>query len=353
MVLSEGQRREPGGAMTVKVFIHAGQSNAMGYARRIQLAPVPSWAQTEAHGWEGHPTRSSDTGRQYQRPTAANFPCRYVEYFGRPVADAWGRYLGQTPLESGMAERGEYGVELAFHWRYKEEHPGDEIAVIKIALGGTSIDDWLPARSGLAPNDGAMWQLLAQEIGRAKRRLAAERVEYEWAGMTWMQGENGCSTVWYYLNTPYVFRDKTRAFFAAVRAATAADLPIALGRIGDQMLAPAVIGYGSNGINTPENRIAATNWRRGLQVEMGGDPRCAWWDEDMLPVARSGDPAYWYHHAPAGVLAQGERAYAAWQLAARERMPASSRFPARGDSDATPRRRRRGRRHRGRVSRLR
>ena len=31
-----------------KVFVFAGQSNAMGYGDKIQLTPVPSWAQNAA-----------------------------------------------------------------------------------------------------------------------------------------------------------------------------------------------------------------------------------------------------------------------------------------------------------------
>lgn len=307
-------------AQTVKIKLAAGQSNEMGYANRLQLAPVPGWGQTVANGWEGHPTQSTDSGVEYAHPTAANFPCKYVEYYGQPLADAWGTYLGQTPLASGTQERGAYGLELAWAWNYKADHPDDQLALIKVAIGGTSIENWLPASTGLVPADGSMWTIFAQEIDRATARLTAAGLDYEFVGMTWMQGENGCSTVYPYLNTPNVFKDKTRAFFAAVRAKVGnAEMPIALGRIGDQMLTDAVIGTTSNGIDTPENRRAATNWRRGLQVEMGGDDHCAWWDEDHLPILQSGtNAAFWYHHTSAGVLSQGERAYVAWQLASGE-----------------------------------
>jgi hypothetical protein len=135
--------------------------------------------------------------------------------------------------------------------------------------------------------------------------------------------------VWPYLNTPNVFADQTRAFFAAARAATRPDLPVALGRVGDQMLADAVIGAAGGGVDTPANRRAATRWRRSLQEALGADPGCAWWDEDGLPVLQSGgNPAFWYHHAGSGYLAAGERAYAAWQRASGETPPPPPPPPA-------------------------
>jgi hypothetical protein len=292
------------GVPVTKVFIIAGQSNGMGYGNRGYLYPTPSWM-------GGISTPSSDTGTFYDHPTPTNFPCLWWNYNGNTPYDGWGRFEGERQNSAGVyAEEGSFGPELAFLWKYHLAHPADKIAVYKYAVGGTSMLEWSP------PN-GSMWTGFSTWLDKAKARLdaaAANGAPYEWAGMLWMHGESGASTVYPYLypTAGQEYSDQCRAFFAAVRNRTSQALPIVLGRIGNHMLADAVIGTTNSGMNTPENRRGATNYRRAQQQIVGSDAGNAWIDTDNLPVLQSGDPAYWYHHTTAGYLAMGERFWAGY-----------------------------------------
>lgn len=295
----------------MKVFIFAGQSNMQGFGVCIQLNPVPSWAQVPAAGWTGAPTVSSDSGIQYQHPTLANSPSKYNENSTGLMAgvyDAWGSYDGESPKYSSgaISEIGSYGPELSFLAKYRADHPGEQIAVIKVVLGGSSIVEWLPGSN--------MWNILKAHIDQAKGRFAGAGVTSEWAGFIWMQGESGAGSVWPYLypTAGQEYKDQLRAFLVAVRGETSTQMPVAIGRIGNHMLAANIIGTTNNGIDTPANRIAAIENRRAQQVLVGGDPGNVWFDTDNLPVLQNGDPAYWYHHTGPGYLAMGERAYYAF-----------------------------------------
>jgi len=296
----------------MKVLLFMGQSNSQGYGNRLQLNPVPSWAQTTANGWTGAPTVSSDSGFQYQHPTAANAPSLYNENstgLTAGVYDSWGTYDGQSPKYStgAIGEIGSYGPELSFLAKYRAANPTEQIAVLKVVLGGSSIVEWLPTTAN-------MWVILKAHLDQAKARFAAASITPTWAGLVWMHGESGAASVWPYLNPTagQEYKDQLRTLLAAIRAQTSASLPVAIGRIGNHMLLPNIIGTVNNGIDTPENRIAATNNRRAQQVLVANDAGNVWFDTDNLPVLQSGDSAYWYHHTGAGYLAMGERAYYAF-----------------------------------------
>lgn len=296
----------------MKVFLFAGQSNAQGYGNRLQLNPVPTWAQTAANGWTGAPTVSCLSGFQYQKPTLSNFPCLYNGHNCGLIAgvyDAWGVYLGQSPKYSTglIGEEGSYGPELSFMWKWKQEHLNEEVAVIKCCLGGSAIATWLPG--------GAMWTILSQTISLAISRLIQAGKTIEWAGFIWMQGESGASGTYAYLH-PQVgneYKDQLRTFLSSVRGITSSSVPCIIGRIGNHMLLPNIIGTVNSGENTPENRIGATNLRRSQQVEVGGDTNNSWFSTDNLPVLQDGNPAYWYHHTGPGYLGMGESAFSAWK----------------------------------------
>ena len=297
--------------MPTKIILWAGQSNAMGYGNRGQLAPVPTWAQTTANGWEGHPTQSSDTNIEYPHPTFANAPCKYAEYYGKPLADQWGSYLGQSLVKADQyhtqdfwEERGSYGPEVSFDRRWREDNPSDNLAYVKVASGGTSIDEWSP------PN-GSMWMIFISELNKAKARLAVENVDYEFAAFVFGHGESGCSTVYPYFNTPDDYSNKLHTLLSTIRANTRQDLPCVIAGIGSQMFTDAVIGTASNGIDTPANRLAATQHRLEQQQLVGSEPGNVFYSRLNLPTLESGSPAFWYHVKGSGILADGERAYAA------------------------------------------
>ena len=311
----------------VKVFIFAGQSNAGGRGIRLQLAPVPAWGQTAANGWEGHPTRSSDTGIEYSHPTSANSPSLYNSTGAgllELVADGWGEYDGFSPwktwawgssgfvlnpdgshvINSGVGEDSNFGPEVSFMARYRSDHPDQSIAVIKVTLGGSSIGDWL---------SGSMTPVWQAVIAQATARLQSAGRTPDWAGLIWMQGENGAWGVY----DPDSFAVQTRAFFADVRARTSPSLPIVIGRVGNHLGADVVVLPMTRPAMdiwhpavTADDLRAGLTYRRGLQVQMGSDPGNTWFDTDNLPVPDEG--AYSYHHTGAGYLAMGERAYTAW-----------------------------------------
>ena len=307
----------------IQVFIFAGQSNAQGYGIRIQLDPVPLWAQVASAGWTGAPTASSDSGIRYEHPSLKNAPMLSNETVGSTVVNMWCGYEGSTPAiawPSGLptgkcTEMSDFGPELSFLARYREDHPGVPLAAIKVGLGGTSIKDWLPG--------GNAYPFLNSMISEAARRLNAAGLTYKWAGFIWMQGENGASTPYALVNTdPKVtYSFQLRQFLTIVRGWTSAEMPVAIGRISNSMEAPNIINpLVSAGVCKPYTTgltpyaacVAATELRRNQQVLVGLDRGNTWWDNDNLPVRQSGPPAEWYHFTGAGYLAMGERAYAAF-----------------------------------------
>jgi hypothetical protein len=225
------------------------------------------------------------------------------------VFDAWGAFQGQSPkYPSGtIGEVSSYGPELSFLRKWQDAHPGEQLAYVKCVLGGSSITEWLPGTN--------MWNILKATLDQAKGRLAGAGLTPEWSGLCWMQGENGATGVWTYLNPPpgNEYKDQLRAFLAAVRAETSPQMIAVIGRIGNHMLADNIIDpLVGSGINTKENILGAANNRRAQQVLVGGDSGNCWADTDNLPVLQSGSPAFWYHHTGPGYLAMGERFYAAF-----------------------------------------
>src|SRR4051812_41782848 len=137
----------------VKIFFFAGQSNMDGKGSRLLLSPVPAWAQTKAYGWRGASEVSSDSGVVYAHPTASNAAMLYnSSNSGLFVVDTWCAYEGSTPhlsypkyeWDQTCSEEGSYGPELSFLAKYLADHPGQSIAAIKLSLGGSGIQDWLP-----------------------------------------------------------------------------------------------------------------------------------------------------------------------------------------------------------------
>ncbi len=289
------------------VFLLAGQSNMQGYGKMGQLDPVPVWAQ-KPPDWVGHPTQSSDTGTVYRHPLADNFPCLYNMFnFDRPLND-WGSFLGHTPWTAAptYTEQSFYGPEISFFWKYRADHPTTPLAILKCAVGGTNITQWLGA-------NGPLYGVIATMIAQGVSRLKAAGLSYVWDAMLWMQGENGALGV-FGTGADTSFATQTRQFFAQIRSLTSPSLKVVLGRISNSMLADRIIAplVTANPGQTIEAFRAAGEWRRTLQVQVGRDPGNAWWDNDNLPVLIANPPSESYHFQDGGYLAMGERAYAAY-----------------------------------------
>jgi hypothetical protein len=318
LVPAVGRSQQP-----IQVFIFAGQSNAGGQGIPTQLDPVPAWAKNAASGWTGAPTASSDSGIRYEHPTLANAPMLYNATVGGTIVDMWCQYEGSVPAVAwpsqqptgSCVEQSFYGPELSFLARYRQDHPGVRLAAIKVGLGGTGLNEWMPG--------GSPYAALKTMISEAALRLKLAGLAYQWAGLIWMQGENGASGT-YALVDPDPKRSysyQLRQFLALVRGMTDAKMPVIIGRISNSMEAANIIDPLAAGGQcrpfstkyTPyEACVAATELRRSQQVLVGGDAGNVWWDNDNLPVNRTGPPEHWYHFTGAGYLAMGERAYAAF-----------------------------------------
>jgi hypothetical protein len=307
----------------IQVFIFAGQSNASGQGLPGQLDPVPVWAQKPELGWTGAPTVSSDSGIRYERPTLQNAPMLFNSTVSGTVANAWCNYEGSMPgvawpsgqPTGGCIDQSFYGPEVSFLARYRQDHPGVPLAAIKLGLGGTALNDWMPG--------GSAHEALKKTISEAAQRLNAAGMPYKWAGLIWMQGENGSSGTYALVNKDptAAYSYSLRKFLAIVRGWTDANMPVAIGRISNSMEAPDIINAlvaaddcrpFSTGYTPYQACVAADELRRSQQVVVGGDPGNTWWDNDNLPVNHAGEPAHWYHFTGAGYLAMGERAYAAF-----------------------------------------
>ena len=298
-----------------KVFIIAGQSNAEGRGKAIQLAPVPVWAQTAANGWTGAPQVSSDAPNAgYPHPSITTAPCLWAYSNGGTVGSIptqWTPYaLSKLNSSGAVVDSDQYGPELSFIYRYMANHPGVSVAVVKCVLGGSAITDWLPDPS--RPQN--MATILSLMLDQAKQRLDASGETWEWAGMLWMQGESAAATAYPYLNPGLEpqYSTQLRQFLAGVRAQTRPNLPVVIGRIGNQMLADPVVDsfvVAGSVYQTRENVIGAINYRRALQVQVGSEANNGWTDTDNLPVNTADAPAYRYHFTGPGYLAMGERMY--------------------------------------------
>ena len=279
---------------------------------RLQLPPVPSWAQNTANGWSGAPMVSLD-GTVYPKPDATNGgDTWYLHANGGGVAyvfDSWGSYIGQKAQTNGTwGDESNFGPELSFIRLWQLAHPGEKVAVVKVCLGGSNIDQY-------NPSTGTEYAALVKAIDFLKARLIAQNEVASWDGLVFWHGESGASTVWPALNpTPgQEYKDKANAFFAGVRSITDINLPIATARIGDWMLHSDVIGTLVNGIDTPENRIYATNYRRSQQDALANLNRVSVVNMDGLTRLRQG--IYSYHIEGSSVLQAGKRLYDGWLIA--------------------------------------
>lgn len=307
-------------SQVVKVFIIAGQSNADGRGKTIQLSPVPIWAQNTANGWTGAPQVSSDPPYMaYPRPSLTNAAMlwnRNNTGLVSGIYNEWLPYLLSQRYNGAITDMGEYGPELSFLMNYQRTHPEYRVAAIKCVLGGSSITDWLPDPS--RPQN--MYAILSTMIAQAKTRLGLSALQYEFAGLLWMQGESGAATVYPYLNPTQEpqYSTQLRYFLQLVRNQTRQDMPVVIGRIGNQMLSDAVVNsfvIPNSAVTTRDAVLGAIYYRRALQVEVGKDPNNTWVDTDNLPVLQdNANPAYWYHYVGPGYLAMGERFFRAYSM---------------------------------------
>ena len=213
-------REGTGIARPVRIFIVAGQSNAEGHNHIRQY-----------HG-----------GRE-PFPETLRVQPRILYWPGddhpQPNENLW------TALRVG--ESGAFGPEIAFAARMEQAMPGERIAIVKYASGGTGIarsvdyTDYIPPLKGFNDHDrnwhpptdgreaGTLYRALIANVRNAVSALERDGKTWELAGLVWMQGEHeaGISR-----RMAEDYEKLLRDFIKSVRKDLgASSLPVAIGQV--------------------------------------------------------------------------------------------------------------------------
>ena len=189
--ITSSQTADDSSGKILKVFILAGQSNAVGYNNI-----------NEYHG---------DIDKLEKRIGQTSDVLLWPGSNARK--DIAGKWIKIQPGVSGISGSAPYhygcfGPELGFSMKLKELIPEENIALIKFAEGGTGIarssdySDYIPALNGF--NDkginwhppvngteaGQLYSGLFENIRNALSSLERSGIKYEIKGFIWMQGEH-------------------------------------------------------------------------------------------------------------------------------------------------------------------
>jgi hypothetical protein len=142
-------------ALSLKVFIVAGQSNAVGWGNSLEL------------------------------------PAELREGNDRVLMFRGGRWQPLRPYQSagirqhvfGLTEH-TFGPEIGFAHVMAEAWPDRAIGIIKVAVGGEKIASFLPgAEQGVDEDDVGLYEIMMSMLAAAR-----EQRDFEVAGFLWMQG---------------------------------------------------------------------------------------------------------------------------------------------------------------------
>jgi hypothetical protein len=204
---------------TVKVFIVAGQSNAVGYNDQREY-------------------------RQGKLP----FPEAFRNQPGVRFWDA--KKKSWQPLQLGESEgftNQAFGPEIGFSHDLARALPNESIAIIKYAAGGSGIarsrdyDDYIPSLKGYNDNGsnwhppgdglaaGGLYRQLLEKAREARSALDRDGVSYELSGFLWMQGEHEAGI------SPRMAGDYARLLKGLIQSVRTdlktPDLPFAVGEV--------------------------------------------------------------------------------------------------------------------------
>lgn len=167
---------------TLRVYLIAGQSNAVGAAGRIQSPATPGMFLSGKYAPFANPVNRVYYGeRIVDQATLAT--TRDISLFGRvgpyPVADP---FLGR------------HGVELSLARYLRAIAPpswnaNDRVVLLKFASGGTGIDRWIPSDTSGLNAAFTTW------LNAAMEQIAATGCPYTCEDMFWIQGEANTGSV--------------------------------------------------------------------------------------------------------------------------------------------------------------
>lgn len=235
----------------VQVFLLAGQSNMDGYAYVTGLPPSLQTAQDDVWMyWSGNA--------------------------------AW---TALAPASYGLVYYGTeyFGPEVTFGHALANAQPDTQVALIKHAVGGTDLATyWNPGESRADPTMGQGYREFLLTTDEALGQLDAEGVDWQIAGMIWMQGESDALTT---QEQAEAYEGNLTRFIARVREDVGApEMPFVLGKIH----CPTCT-YGDI-VRAGEDAVEAA------------DPLVTAFDTDDLPIHNDG-----IHYDGSGMRTLGQR----------------------------------------------
>lgn len=131
-----------------------------------------------------------------------------------------------TKDSMATARRQQFGPEMAFAHRLAKTYPNHTIAISKTSAGGTKLHtQWVPGKG--------MYERFIRNFRNASAQLKDSGLDYEVAGMLWMQGESDSETV----EMAGAYEENLKLLIADVRKQTGnAKLPFVMGRISSSLL---------------------------------------------------------------------------------------------------------------------
>jgi iduronate 2-sulfatase len=126
---------------------------------------------------------------------------------------------GFVPLQPGINEKpGQFGPELGFGHALAKALPKQNILIVKVSEGGTSLrEDWNPE------NRKSLYHRLVATCKKTCELLTERGATYEFGGMAWHQGESDS-------NRPEEYPARLRSFLDRLRAdVKAPGMPLVVG----------------------------------------------------------------------------------------------------------------------------
>ena len=166
---------------------------------------------------------------------------------------------------TAIARRQQFGPEIAFTHRLAKAYPDHAIAIIKTSAGGTKLHtQWVPGKG--------MYLRFIGNFRKACAQLEAAGIDYEVAGMLWMQGESDSETV----EMAEAYEANLKLLVADVRKQTRrANLPIVVGRVSSSLLK-----------KTPWNFDQAKTVQAAQEVIAAADPHVHLINTDALSTLK-------------------------------------------------------------------